>query len=197
MQVVCHCLNAANRRRVGVAARGSTGPAQKVAINVCNWRRLVVGKLFARASATSVDTATSPGLNPSQGPAILGSPHAEDEVELILSWAVLSVAVWLTAATLPGFHVKNFGSAVLVAAIFGVLNFLLGWLLFALFTVVTLGIAYLLAFITRWIINAVLLVLTDKLTDHLHIDSFGWALGGALMMSVLGTIGEWLVRALL
>ena len=118
----------------------------------------------------------------------------ETKLELILSWLILSVAVWLTAAILPGFHVKNFGSAVLVAAVFGVLNFLLGRLLFALFTVVTLGIAYLLAFITRWIINAILLVLTDKLTDHLHIDGFGWALGGALMMSVLGTVGEWLVR---
>jgi putative membrane protein len=117
-------------------------------------------------------------------------------VELIFSWLILSVAVWLTAAILPGFHVKNFGSAVLVAAIFGVLNFLLGWLLFAVFAVVSLGIAWLLAFITRWIINAILLVLTDKLTDHLHIDSFGWALGGALMMSVLGTIGEWLVRTI-
>jgi putative membrane protein len=117
-------------------------------------------------------------------------------LELILSWLILSVAVWLTAAILPGFHVKSVGSAVLVAAIFGVLNFLLGWLLFAVFTVVTLGIAWLLAFITRWIINAILLVLTDKLTDHLHIDSFGWALGGALLMSLLGTIGEWLVRGI-
>ena len=117
-------------------------------------------------------------------------------MELILSWLILSVAVWLTAAILPGFHVRDFGSAVLVAAIFGVLNFLLGWLLFAVFTLATLGIAYLLAFITRWIINAVLLVLTDKLTDRLHIDGFGWALGGALMMSVIGTVGEWLVRAI-
>jgi putative membrane protein len=121
---------------------------------------------------------------------------SENELELILSWLILSVAVWLTAAILPGFHVKSFGSAVLVAAVFGVLNFLLGWLLFAVFTVVTLGIAWLLAFVTRWIINAILLVLTDKLTDHLHIDGFGWALGGALMMSILGTIGEWLVRAI-
>ena len=117
-------------------------------------------------------------------------------MELVFSWLILSAAVWLTAAILPGFHVKNFGSALLVAAIFGVLNFFLGWLLFALFTVVTLGIAWLLAFVTRWIINAVLLVLTDKLTDHLHIDGFKWALGGALMMSLLGTLGEGLVRAI-
>ncbi|MBN1239857.1 MAG: phage holin family protein, partial [Gammaproteobacteria bacterium] len=59
-------------------------------------------------------------------------------VELILSWLILSVAVWITAAVLPGFHVKSIGSAVLVAAIFGVLNFLLGWLLFAVFAIATL-----------------------------------------------------------
>jgi putative membrane protein len=118
-------------------------------------------------------------------------------MELLLSWLILSFAVWVTAAVLPGFHVKSFGSALLVAAIFGILNFLLGWLLFAVFTVATLGIAWLLAFITRWIINAILLVLTDKLTDHLTIDSFAWALGGALMMSVIGTLGEWIVRSAL
>jgi putative membrane protein len=86
-------------------------------------------------------------------------------VELVFSWLILSAAVWLTAAILPGFHVKNFGSALLVAAIFGVLNFLLGWLLFAVFTVATLGIAYLLAFVTRWIINAILLMLISTAFD--------------------------------
>jgi putative membrane protein len=116
-------------------------------------------------------------------------------MELLLSWLILSFAVWLTATILPGFHVKSFGSAILVAAIFGVLNYLLGWILFAIFTVATLGLAWLLAFITRWIINAILLKLTDALTDHLTIDSFAWALGGALMMSVIGTVGEMLVQA--
>jgi putative membrane protein len=115
-------------------------------------------------------------------------------VSILLSWLVLTLAVWLTAAVLPGFHVKSLGSALLVAAIFGVLNFLLGWLFFVVFTIATLGLAWLFAFITRWIINAILLKLTDALTDHLTIDSFGWALGGALMMSAIGTFGEWLVR---
>src|SRR5918995_7436111 len=110
-------------------------------------------------------------------------------MSLLLSWLVLSFAVWVTDAVLPGFHVKSFKSAILVAAIFGVLNFLLGWLLFAIFTVVTLGLAWLLAFITRWIITALLLKLTDMLTDHLKIDGFGWALLGALVISAIGTLG--------
>ncbi len=117
-------------------------------------------------------------------------------MSLILSWLILSFAVWLTSPILPGFHVKNFTSALLVAAIFGILNFFLGWLLFAVFTVATLGLAWLLAFITRWIIDAILLKLTDSLTDHLDIDNFWWALGGALSMSLIGTIGEWLIHSI-
>lgn len=114
----------------------------------------------------------------------------------LVSWLILAAAVWITAAVLPGFHVKNFGSAVLVAAIFGVLNFFLGWLFFTVFTIATLGLAYLLAFLTRWLINAILLKITDAATDHLTIDSFGWALGGALLMSLLGTAGQWMVQGL-
>lgn len=116
-------------------------------------------------------------------------------MSLILSWLILSLAVWVTDAVLPGFHVKSPKSALLVAAIFGVLNFILGWLLFAIFTVATLGLAWLLAFLTRWVINAILLVITDKLTDHLKIDGFGWALAGAFVMSLVGTLGEWVVRS--
>jgi putative membrane protein len=114
-------------------------------------------------------------------------------MSLLVSWLILSFAVWVTAMVLPGFHVKNAGSALIVAALFGILNFLLGWILFAIFTVATLGLAWLLAFITRWIINAILLKLTDALTTHLRIDGFRWALIGALMMSAIGTLGEWLV----
>lgn len=118
-------------------------------------------------------------------------------MNLLLSWLILSFAVWLTDEILPGVRLKSASSALLVAAIFGLLNFFLGWLLFAVFTVATLGLAWLLAFITRWIINAILLKVTDALTDHLSIDSFRTALIAALIMSAIGTLGEWLVRSML
>jgi putative membrane protein len=112
---------------------------------------------------------------------------------LLVSWLILSFAVWATAAVLPGFHVKNFKSALIVAAIFGLLNFFLGWLLFLVFTVATLGLAWLLAFITRWIINALLLMFTDRLSGHLKVDSFGWALGGALVISIVAAVVQWVL----
>lgn len=117
-------------------------------------------------------------------------------MSLILSWLILTLAVWVTAMLLPGFHVKGFKSAIIVAAIFGVLNVLIGWLLFGLIGIATLGLGFLLAFITRWIVNAILLTLTDKLTDHLTMDGFRTALLGALVMSLIGTVGEWLVRGM-
>jgi len=115
-------------------------------------------------------------------------------MSFLLSWLIMAFAVWLTANLLSGFHVKSFGSALFVAAIFGVLNLLLGWLLYGVFAVLSLGIAVLLSFITRWIINAILLKLTDALTDSLKIDSFGWALAGAAMISLISTATEWLLR---
>ena len=112
---------------------------------------------------------------------------------LLISWLILSIAVWVTAAVLPGFHVKDFKGALIVAALFGLLNFFLGWLLFAVFTVATLGLAWLLAFLTRWIINALLLKLTDALTDHLKIDSLAWAFGGALVISLVSAVVQLLL----
>ena len=115
-------------------------------------------------------------------------------MNFLLHWLLLSLAVWVTARTLPGFHVRSFGAAIWVAALFGVLNFLIGWLFFVVFTVFTLGIAFLLAFITRWIIDAIILWLVASMTPRLHIDGFGWALLAALMMAALGTVAEWLLN---
>lgn len=112
---------------------------------------------------------------------------------LLLSWLVLSVSVWVTAAILPGFEVRGFWGAVKVAALFGLLNWLIGWFIFFLIGIGTLGIGFLLAFITRWIVSAILLKVTDAMSSSLKIASFGRALLAALLMSGIGTLAEWVV----
>jgi putative membrane protein len=112
-------------------------------------------------------------------------------VNWLLSWLIQSLAVWLTAAVLPGFELRGgVIGAVRVAALLGVLQFFLGWLIFVVIGVGTLGIGFLLAFITRWIVSAILLKLTDSLSSSLKIVSFGRALIGALLMSGIGTAAE-------
>jgi putative membrane protein len=115
-------------------------------------------------------------------------------VHLLLQWLILSFAFWLTARLVPGFVVKSFGSAIVVAAIFGIVNFLLGTLLYYVLGFATLGIGFLLSLITHWIVNAILLKITDGLTSRLEVRSFGTALIAALVMSVLGRVGIYVMN---
>lgn len=109
---------------------------------------------------------------------------------ILISWLVLSIAVWVTAVVLPGVHIKGVGSAVVVAALFGVLNFFLGWFFFIVLGFATLGLGFIFAFLTRWFINAILLKIVDATTPRIKIDGFGWALLAALMMSFVGSVLE-------
>ena len=118
-------------------------------------------------------------------------------LEFILKWVVLSAAFLVTANVLPGVRLKGFKSSLAVAAIYGVLMFVVGKILFLVFSIGTLGVAYLLGFVTWWIIGAMMLLLTDKLTDKLKLDGLMTALIASGLLAVLTTVGEWAVRALL
>lgn len=112
---------------------------------------------------------------------------------LIAGWLILSVAIWGTAAVLPGVRIDGFGTAAAVAAVFSLLNFFFGWVLFILIGVGTLGIGFLLFFITEWVVNSILLKVTDGLFDTFHVDSFGWAMVASLLISAFASIGQWIV----
>lgn len=119
-------------------------------------------------------------------------------LSILISWLVLGAALLLTAQVLPGFQLTGgWRGAAVVSVIFGIINWLIGWLLFVMLGIVSLGLGFLLAFITRWIVNALLLRLTDAVSDRLNIESFKTALIGALLISLFGTIGQWLVGVVL
>lgn len=111
-------------------------------------------------------------------------------MHMLITWLVMSVAIWLTSRIVPGFRVEGVGGALWVAALFGLLHFFLGWLFFVLIGIGTLGLGFLLAFITRWIVSAIVLKITDALSTNLTIKSFGTALVAALVMSALSTLGQ-------
>ncbi|MBL8944914.1 MAG: phage holin family protein [Myxococcales bacterium] len=117
-------------------------------------------------------------------------------VHLLISWLVLSLVMLLTAALLPGFRIRGLGGAIVVAALFGILNVALGWLLFVVIGIGTLGLGFLLAFLTRLVVNAILLKLVDAVSDNLSIDGFGWAFIGAACISVLSGLADYLLRML-
>ncbi len=117
-------------------------------------------------------------------------------LSLLLSWLVLSLSVYVVSVVLPGIILRKPSDAFIVAVMVGVVNLLIGWLLYVAIGIVTLGIGFLLAFITRWIVNAIILMLVASFTHRLEVRGFGTALLGALLMSLVGTVAETAIRAL-
>ncbi|MDP9035636.1 MAG: phage holin family protein [Myxococcota bacterium] len=89
----------------------------------------------------------------------------------VLHIAVLSLTVVLLARFLPDVRLRGLGTAIVVAIVFSVLNFFLGWLIRALLfvpAILTLGLLFL---FIPFLVNTVLLWLTDKLLASFQIRS--------------------------
>ena len=89
-------------------------------------------------------------------------------INLLLNWLILSISVFVVTKLMSSVHIKNFGTALLVALVYGILKLLLTKILVLLslpFIILTLGLFYL-------VINAFLLWITDKLIDGFEIKGF-------------------------
>ena len=91
----------------------------------------------------------------------------------LLHLAALTATVLLLARFLPSVKIKSVGSAIVVAIVFSLLNFFLGWLIKAVLfvpAILTLGLLFL---FVPFIVNAILLWLTDKLIGSFEIETMG------------------------
>jgi len=113
---------------------------------------------------------------------------------MLRTWIVYTVAMLATTFVVPGFKLRGLWDAVIVAAIFGVLNVLIGWFIAGVIVVGTLGLGWLFWFITRWVTNAVLLEATQVVSGRVQIKNFGTALAASAVMSLAGTFVEWMIR---
>jgi putative membrane protein len=109
----------------------------------------------------------------------------------VLSLLLGGLAFLIVARVLPGFRLRGgFGSAVLVAFVYGVIKSLLWKLLVILslpLVLVTLGV-----FI--FIINAFLLWLTDKILRRMEVRGFGTLILAAFLLSVLDFVFSAVIR---
>jgi len=115
-------------------------------------------------------------------------------MDLLVSWLVLSLGLWLTALVVPGFEVKGVKGALVVGAVFGLLHFFVGWLLFVVIGLGTLFLGFIFAFVTWWLVSAILLKVTDAFTESLRIDSFKTALLASFVLSILSVVREYVMR---
>ncbi len=103
---------------------------------------------------------------------------------LLIKLLINTLAVFAGAYILPGVHVKNFTTAIIVAIVLAVLNAFLKPLLVILtipVTILTLGLFLL-------VINAVIVILCSKLVPGFTVDGFWYALLFSLVISLIAAV---------
>jgi putative membrane protein len=107
---------------------------------------------------------------------------------ILLHLATLTVTVLALSRIFSSVKIKSVASAVVVAIVFSVLNVFLGWLIrVALFVpaILTLGVLFL---FVPFIVNTVLLWLTDKLLGSFEIETAGALFGSAAIITIVNGI---------
>lgn len=108
----------------------------------------------------------------------------ESEMRLILVWLLNALALLAVAHFLPGVHVASFGAAMIAAAVIGLINMLLRPILVILtlpVTLLTLGLFIL-------IINGLLFYLAGSILQGFQVDTFGTAVIGAILYSIVSWV---------
>ena len=110
---------------------------------------------------------------------------------VLVNWLILAAAVWAATAIVPGISVPGgFLTLLVVSLLLGLVNAVLGPLLHLValpLTVLTLGTFAL-------VVNGVLLAVTAGISDQLDADGLGSCILGALVISVVTTVLELVLR---
>ncbi|MAU71861.1 MAG: hypothetical protein CML04_07170 [Pseudozobellia sp.] len=105
-------------------------------------------------------------------------------MKLILRILLSALAVIILAQVLPNVSVDSYFTAVIVAIVLSLLNFIVKPILVILtlpVTILTLGLFLL-------IINAIIILLADNLIEGFSVDGIWWALLFSLLLSFLQSI---------
>ena len=110
-------------------------------------------------------------------------------INWILNWLILSISVFIVTKIMPTVYIKNFGTALVVALVYGILKLLLTKILVLLslpFIILTLGLFY-------FIINAFLLWMTDKLIEGFEIRGCFSTIITSILISILDAVLHWVI----
>jgi membrane protein len=112
-------------------------------------------------------------------------------IRVLKNWLIMSAAVWIATALVPGIDVYGgFATYLGISLIIGLVNAVLGpvlsWLAGSL-SWVRLGVSALL-------VNGILLAVTAGLSPRMDIDGFASAVLGALVLALAGTVLEMVFR---
>lgn len=106
-------------------------------------------------------------------------------MRLLIRWAAIAAAFWVSTMLIPGIDVKGgFTTYLWVALLFGLLNATLGSLL----KLLTLPAVILSLGLFLVVVNAAILMLVARWSKNLDVDSFWSAIFAAIAISIITRI---------
>jgi len=111
-------------------------------------------------------------------------------LKLLIKWVLLTLSILIVSYLLEGVKVEDFSSALMAAALLGILNSLVRPLLILL----TLPINLITFGIFIFIINAILLMLVSHVITGFHVAGFWTAVFGSILISVSNALLNWLIK---
>jgi putative membrane protein len=105
-------------------------------------------------------------------------------MNFVLRILITAIVAFALSAVLPGIHFHSFWSAVVLALVLAVLNFLLKPILIIL----TLPITILTFGLFLFVINAIIVLVAGDFVSGFRVDGFGWALLFSLLLSLLTSV---------
>ena len=105
-------------------------------------------------------------------------------MHLLFRWLLNTLALFIVVTLVPHFHYRSVVTLAIAALVLGLLNAVVRPILFLLtlpLTIITLGLFLL-------VLNAIMLELTAMIVPGFRIDSFGWAIVGALVLAIISLV---------
>lgn len=105
-------------------------------------------------------------------------------MNFIIRLLITAISAFLLSKILTGVHFDSFGSTIIFAILLGILNLFVRPILSILslpITIVTLGLF-------SFVINALIILLTDYFMDSMYVDGFWWALLFSILLSLVTSL---------
>lgn len=100
---------------------------------------------------------------------------------IIINWIFSAVAIVIAAYLLPGVHVSNFITALVLAVVLGVLNAFIK----PIFILLTLPITIMTLGLFALVVNAIFILLAAAIVPGFGVDGFWWALIFGIVLSLI------------
>jgi len=101
---------------------------------------------------------------------------------LLVHWLLSALALLIVSRLVPGFHVAGLGPALIASLVIGLLNATVGLFL----KIITFPLSILTLGIFLLVINGLMIQLASGIVRGFHVQGFGPAFWGAIVLALLG-----------